>query len=104
MGLNNFAELYTIQGKYDLAEPLYKRALAICEKALGPDHPDTAISLNNLGLLYANQGKYSLAEPLYERAIAIFENSLGVDHPTTIRLRDNLADLQNGGKAKATVQ
>ena len=34
--------------------PYVERALAIYEKALGPDHPDTAGSLNNLGgLLYA---------------------------------------------------
>ena len=34
------------------AEPLYRRALAIDERVLGPDHPDTAISLNNLAVLY----------------------------------------------------
>ena len=28
------------QGKYSEAEPLFKRALAIDEKALGPDHPN----------------------------------------------------------------
>ncbi|CAN0587250.1 unnamed protein product, partial [Ectocarpus sp. 12 AP-2014] len=31
--------LFSIQGKYDEADPLYQRALAIDEKALGPDHP-----------------------------------------------------------------
>ena len=35
-------------GAYDQALPLYQRALKIREKALGPEHPDTAISLNNL--------------------------------------------------------
>ena len=40
--------LYRTQGRYADAEPLYKRALAIREKALGPDHPDVATSLNNL--------------------------------------------------------
>jgi hypothetical protein len=34
--LNNLAELYRAQGKYDLAEPLYKRSIPIFEKALGP--------------------------------------------------------------------
>ena len=29
--LNNLAELYDTQGQYAQAEPLYKRALAICE-------------------------------------------------------------------------
>ena len=37
------------QGNYAEAEPLYQRALAIREKALGPEHPDTAASLNNRG-------------------------------------------------------
>ena len=38
--LNNLAELYRAQGHYAEAEPLYKRSLAIWEKALGPEHPD----------------------------------------------------------------
>jgi tetratricopeptide (TPR) repeat protein len=38
--------------RYYEAEPLFKRSLAILEKALGPDHPDVASSLNNLALLY----------------------------------------------------
>ena len=40
--LNNLAALYYAQGQYAQAEPLYKRALAIWEKALGPDHPYVA--------------------------------------------------------------
>lgn len=39
------------QGNYDEAEPLFTRALAIREKALGPEHPDVASSLNNLAVL-----------------------------------------------------
>ena len=42
MSLNNLADLYQAQGRYADAEPLYKRSLAIGEKALGPDHPDVA--------------------------------------------------------------
>ena len=45
------------------AEPLYKRALAIWEKALGPEHPHVAASLNNLAELYRAQGKHTEAEP-----------------------------------------
>ena len=44
--------LYHAQGRYAKAEPLYQRALAIREKALGPEHPDVATSLNNLAALY----------------------------------------------------
>ena len=39
-------------GAYDQALPLHQRALKIYEKALGPEHPDTAGSLNNLAALY----------------------------------------------------
>ena len=72
--LNNLADLlYNNQGRYADAEPLYKRALAICEKALGPDHPDVAASLNDLAALYSKQGRYADAEPLIKRALAIRE-------------------------------
>ena len=43
------------RGKYDDAEPLFKRALAIREETLGPRHPDVAGSLNNLAGLLDSQ-------------------------------------------------
>ena len=86
---------YYLRGRarYAEAEPLYQRALAICEKALGPDHPHTSISLNNLALLYKSQGRYVEAEPLYQRALAIDEKALGPDHPNTGGDLNNLAAL-----------
>ena len=45
-------------------------ALAIREKALGPDHPYVATSLNNLAKLYWSQGRYADALPLAQRVIA----------------------------------
>src|SRR5262249_47920206 len=44
-------------GKYAEAEPLYQRALAIREQALGSQHPDVAQSLNDLAALYYAHGK-----------------------------------------------
>ncbi|MCP4427528.1 MAG: tetratricopeptide repeat protein, partial [Chloroflexi bacterium] len=35
---------------YAGARPYYERALSIREKALGPDHPDTATTVNDIGL------------------------------------------------------
>ncbi len=45
--LNNLAVLYDNQGRNQEAEPLYQRALAIREEALGPDHPSTATTRAN---------------------------------------------------------
>ena len=59
------------QGKYDAAEPLYKRALAIFEKALGPDHPNLATSLENYAALLKATQRTAEAEPLLKRAEAI---------------------------------
>jgi tetratricopeptide (TPR) repeat protein len=81
------------RARYEEAEPLHQRALAIWEKALGPDHPDTAASLNNLAALYHNQGRYGEAEPLYQRALTIREKALGPDHPNTATSLNNLAEI-----------
>jgi tetratricopeptide (TPR) repeat protein len=59
--LNEEARLHYRQGKYAEAEPLYKRALTISEKTLGPEHPRVAAILNNLALLYKRQSKYDEA-------------------------------------------
>jgi tetratricopeptide (TPR) repeat protein len=81
------------QGKYAEAEPLFKRALAIFEKAIGADHPKTAARLNNLAELYKAQGKYADAEPLHKRALAIVEKAPGPGHPDTAWCLNNLAGL-----------
>jgi tetratricopeptide (TPR) repeat protein len=75
------------------ARPLKERALAIREKVLGPEHPDTAMSLNNLGLLLQDQGDLAGARPLLERALAIKEKMLGPEHPDTALSLNNLAHL-----------
>ncbi len=80
-------------GDYATAEPLYQRALKIYEKALGPDHPSTAISLNNLAQLHVDMGDYAIASPLLQRALQINEKALGPDHPGTATNLNNLANL-----------
>jgi len=69
------------QEKFEEAAPLYKRGIAIIEKALGPEHPDLATSLNNLAGLLQAQGKLREAAAHCERAISIGEKKLGPQHP-----------------------
>ena len=91
MNLNNLAKLLYTQGNYAAAEPLCRRALAIDEKALGPNHPTVAWYLNNRALLFKAKGDYAAAEPLCRRALAIDDKALGPDHPTTRQIKKNLA-------------
>lgn len=72
--LKNLALLYHAQGKYDEAEPLYQRSLAIWEKVLGPEHPAVAQSLDNYASLLREIGRTKEAEVLEERVREIRPN------------------------------
>jgi tetratricopeptide (TPR) repeat protein len=91
--LNNLAELYRAQGRYDAAELLLQRIHRLQEAASGGDHPDVGVTLNNLALLYEGQGRYADAEPLYQRALAITERALGSLHPEISVRLNNLAEM-----------
>ena len=84
------AALYK-QAHYADAEPLLQEALAIREKASGPDDPDVAASQNDLAGLYRELGRYGDAEPLYRRALAIKEKLLGHHNPALASSLNNLA-------------
>ena len=101
--LSNLAVVYDTKGDYARAEPLYQRALAILEKALGPDHPDVAKPLNNLAMLYKQKGDYARAETLYQRSLAILEKALGPEHAEVAKALNNLAECyrETGDYARA---
>ncbi len=63
--------LYYAQGNYTEAEPLYQRALAIREKALGPEHPQVAQSLENYAALLRKLVREAEAGKMEARAQAI---------------------------------
>lgn len=73
------------------ALPLYARALAIRERVLGIDHPDTAVSMDNLAVTFSEISEYEKALHLHAGALAIFEKVLGPDHLSTARSLNNLA-------------
>ena len=58
-----------------------QKALQIRYKDLGPEHPETAISLTTLGLLYQEMGSSDEALPLLERALQIRYKALGAITP-----------------------
>jgi tetratricopeptide (TPR) repeat protein len=90
-------QLYN-QGRYGDAVPVAKEVLVIREKALGPEHPDVALSLSNLAELYQSQDRYAEAEPLLKRCLAISEKAFGPEHPDVVSL-NNLAGLyRNQGR------
>jgi len=91
--LNQSGIYLEARGAYDEAEPLFRRALAIVEKTLGPEHPKVATGLNNLAEVLRATGRYDEAKPLYRRALAIGEKTLGPEHPSVATRLNNLAGL-----------
>lgn len=95
VALNNLASLYCAQYRYVMADPLYRRALAIMEDRLGPEHPETAACLMNLGSVYSRLGRFDEAEKMYKRALAIREKALGRQHPEAVQSRAHLDELRS---------
>ncbi len=73
------------------AIPLYRGALADCERVRGIDHPSTLRWRNNLAMAYRAAGRTAEAIPLLERTLADCERVRGTDHPYTLTTRNNLA-------------
>ena len=67
--LRALATVYRKMSNPTAAEPYFKRALAMDEKLLGPDHPDLAIDLNELAAFYLAQERFDLAEANLKRAL-----------------------------------
>jgi hypothetical protein len=63
------------QGRYAQAEPLFRRSLAIREKALGPEHPEVATNLENYAALLRQTARANEAERMEARAKAICAKS-----------------------------
>ena len=67
--------MYLTQGRYDLAEPRYQRALAIVEKALGDAHPNTAQVLINYAALLHQLNQTASAIFYGKRAVNVLQAS-----------------------------
>lgn|GEM_PF-5347913 len=73
-------EAYSLR-RWEEAERVFRSAIALREKALGPWHLTLAADLNKFASVVAARGKMEEAESLYRRVLAIREKGLGVDHP-----------------------
>jgi len=80
-------------GDYSEAEELFRRALAIGERTLGPDNPALLPALTSLAAAHIICGKFEDAEPLVIRALAVSENGLAEHDPDLAIVLNDLARL-----------
>ncbi|CAG7933708.1 unnamed protein product, partial [Penicillium olsonii] len=88
--LSNCGWFLDLQGAYEEAEAMHRRALEAREKVLGREHPDTLTGVSNLGSVLDSQGKYEEAEAMHRRALEAREKVLGREHPDTLTGVSNL--------------
>lgn len=79
--LNCLAALSAELDNHDQAISLYKRSLALKEKALGPNHPQVGETLNYLGADCMLSGRHAEGVAYLERCVAIFERAYAPDDP-----------------------
>ena len=87
------ADAHRDMGNYEEAETLYLRCMEASERLLGPEHPDTLITVGNLAVLFEDKGDYEQAEAYYKRELEARERLLGPEHPSTLNTVGNLAGL-----------
>ena len=87
------AEQAAAAGDYASAEDLLRKAVALQEQTLGPNHPDLANTLNNLGVVCEITDNPLDAEHYFRRAYTIAMATLAPDHPFVATSRKNLHDF-----------
>ncbi len=91
--LNRLAMLQWRLGEHEQATRMLRKALVICCRQLGANHPGFAILINNLAEVYQSIGDVKKAETLYRRALKIFGETLGKEHPEYVQSLCALLDL-----------
>ena len=87
-------------GAFTEVESMYRRALAIQDRALGREHPSTAVTYNNLGVMLALRGDFAQAEGMHRAALATMEKVFGEQHPDTAAVLTSLSlALDRQGKS-----
>ncbi len=73
-----------------LALQSFQDAASVARQALGPNHPNVAVSLVRIGLILLQAGHYSEAIVTFQECLRIRQNALGGEHFLVARVFNNL--------------
>jgi tetratricopeptide (TPR) repeat protein len=90
---NTIGKTLLALSRYDDAEPVLRKALALRRDALPVGHPDIGRTLHDLAELRQSQGNLDDAQTLIREALGIFLASLPRDHPNIGEALDGLASI-----------
>ena len=78
---------------------MHRQALALMERVLGKEHPDTLMSVYCLAYLLYQKKRYKDAEVFYHRAYAGYRKTLREKHPTTTACSRHYSSMLKNRKA-----
>ena len=105
--VGQFEALMTVGARANLAEDFasaeqaYRAALAVQQKALGPDNPDTVEPLMHLALQVSDEGQFAAADPLFARAETLAPRASDSVAPARLLHYRALHALNQGHLARA---
>jgi nephrocystin-3 len=82
--LHTQAALHAVLGDLKAAETIYSRCLALREKALGSEHPDTLRSVFELAIFLSSQERYAESIPLRRRELLWCTHQNGNSDPGSL--------------------
>lgn len=78
------------QGNTKRAREIVEYATIFAHEHLGPDDPDTAMTLGDVGCLLQKEGRHEEAKEYHRRALEIYEQKFSAKHTATARSMCNL--------------
>jgi len=93
--LNNLASVEGLQGRKEESLRFGAQALALKQKALGPEHPDVGISEGNVAVALEDMGREQEALSHVDRSIEILSHALGAEHPGVATQLSNRGEILN---------
>jgi serine/threonine protein kinase/tetratricopeptide (TPR) repeat protein len=85
--------VYQQLGEYEMAESMYRGALAIQRKLLGDDNSTVAMLLENLGHTLSTRGDLAGAEAMEREALAMRRKVLGKEDPDVASSLDSMGEI-----------
>ena len=95
----NIGTVFKLQGKLSAALKMYQQAVAVQEKLIGAQHPDTAASMMGVANVLRDMNKQRKALEKYNQVLGIQQTVLGHEHPAVADTQNNIASvLKKQGK------
>jgi tetratricopeptide (TPR) repeat protein len=103
---NSAGRFLGARGRYQEAEQMFRKILAVRERVLGDAHPDSLATQNEIAWMLGKQGRSEEAEELYRQVLPMRRKVLGDTHPDTLATRRAAAWMlaERGGFEEAEKQ